>query len=69
MWHLQEGLTSPLAVSLLPALPLILVRVNLLLHLEKEPDSRGCRLWQLQMSLFLTDQSAGYGIPGLFLHH
>ena len=40
----RKGLTSPLTVSFLPALPLILVKSNLLSHLEKESNSRA-ELW------------------------
>lgn len=47
----RKGLTSPLAVSLLPALPLILVKSNLLLHLEKESDSRA-ELWHFCRCLY-----------------
>ena len=65
----RKGLTSPLAVSLLPALPLILVKSSLLLHLEKESVTAELSSGPSADVFILDEQSWWVWNSGLFLHH
>ena len=65
----RKGLTSPLAVSLLPALLLILVKSSLLLHLEKESVTAELSSGTSADVFILDEQSCWVWNSGLFLHH